>query len=90
MAYNGPGNLFDAGLWALDHAAEIRLPLLLMHSGVDRITSAEASRQFAKSAGKKVTLRIWDGLYHEIHNEPEQGEVLTFMIEWMNSQLKDK
>jgi len=83
-------NLFDAGLWALDHAAEIRLPLLLMHSGIDRITSLEASSQFAKSAGEKVTLRIWDSLYHEIHNEPEQREVFAFMIDWMKSQLKMK
>jgi alpha-beta hydrolase superfamily lysophospholipase len=81
-------NVFESGLWALDHAAEIPLPLLLMHGGADRITSLEASRQFAASAGDKVTLRIWDGLYHEIHNEPEQGEVITFMIDWMNTQLK--
>jgi alpha-beta hydrolase superfamily lysophospholipase len=81
-------NVFESGLWALDHAAEIPLPLLLMHGGADRITSLEASRQFAASAGDKVTLRIWDGLYHEIHNEPEQGEVFTFMIDWMNTQLK--
>ena len=81
-------NVFESGLWALDHAAEIPLPLLLMHGGADRIISLEASRQFAASAGDKVTLRIWDGSYHEIHNEPEQGEVFTVMIDWMNTQLK--
>ena len=83
-------NLFDSGLWVLDHATEFPLSLLLMHAGADRITSVEASSQFAASAGDKVTLRIWDGLYHEIHNEPEQERVFTFMIEWMNSQLKKK
>jgi len=81
---------FETGLWALDHATEISLPLLLMHAHPDRITSSTASSQFAKSAGDKVTLRIWEGLYHEIHNEPEQAEVFAFMIDWMNSQLKDK
>ncbi|MGB7873250.1 MAG: lysophospholipase [Anaerolineales bacterium] len=83
-------NAFETGLWALDHAEDITLPLLLMHGGADRLTSSEASLQFAESAGDKVTLRIWDGLYHEIHNEPEQGEVLAFMVDWMNSQLKKK
>jgi alpha-beta hydrolase superfamily lysophospholipase len=83
-------NTFDTGLWALNHAEEIPMPLLLMHGGADRITSPEASRQFAESAGEKVTLRIWDDLYHEIHNEPEKGEVFEFMIDWMNSQLKKK
>jgi acetyl esterase/lipase len=74
-----------SGQWALDHASEFPLPLLLMHGGDDRLTSAEASRQFAEKAGGKVTLRVWDGLYHEMHNEPEKGEVQAFMLEWLNS-----
>ena len=77
-------SMFEKGLWALNHAAELSLPLLLMHGGADRITSSEASKQLASSAGDKVTLRIWDGLYHEIHNEPEQKEVFALMIDWMN------
>ena len=81
-------NVFESGLWALDHAAEFPLPLLLMHGGADSITSPDASRQFAASAGDKVTLRIWDGLYHEIHNEPEQDEVFAVMVDWMYTQLK--
>jgi len=72
---------YEAGLWAFDHAPELALPLLLMHGGADPITSAEASRQFAEKAGKNVTLRIWDGMYHEIHNEPDQAEVFKVMIE---------
>ena len=76
--------MYEAGLWALDHAPELARPLLLMHGGADPITSAEASRQFADKAGCNVTLRIWDGLYHEIHNEPEQAQVFKFMIEWLD------
>ena len=79
--------MYEAGLWALDHATELALPLLLMHGGADPITSAEASRQFADKAGSHVTLRIWDGLYHEIHNEFEQAEVFKFMIEWLDKHL---
>ncbi len=79
--------MYESGLWALDHASEISLPLLLMHGGADPITSAEASRQFAEKAGKHVTLRIWDGLYHEVHNEPEQAEAFKVMIEWLDKHL---
>jgi len=82
-------DMVEKGLWALGHAAENLLPLLLMHGGADRIISSEASEQFAASAGDKVTLHIWNGLYHEIHNEPEQDEVFAFMIEWMDTQLKN-
>lgn len=80
-------SMYESGLWALDHASELALPLLLMHGGADPITSAEASRQFAGKTGSKVTLRIWDGLYHEIHNEPEQAEVFKVMVEWLDKHL---
>jgi len=83
-------SMYDAGLWAFDHAAEFPLPLLLMHGSGDRITSAEASREFAERAGKKATWHAWDGLYHEIHNEPEKAKVLETMVEWMDGQLRKK
>lgn len=79
--------MYESGLWALEHASEFSLPLLLMHGGADPITSAAASRQFAGQAGKNVTLSIWDGLYHEIHNEFEQGEVFKVMIEWLDKHI---
>jgi alpha-beta hydrolase superfamily lysophospholipase len=82
--------MYEAGLWALDHAADFPLPLLLMHGTADRLTSAPASREFAERGGKKVTWRAWDGWYHEIHNEPEKAEVLKTMVEWMDDHLNKK
>ncbi|OQY34723.1 MAG: lysophospholipase [Anaerolineaceae bacterium 4572_5.1] len=78
--------MYEAGLWSLEHAAEFPLPLLLMHGSADRLTSAEASRQFAEAAGDAVTLKVWDGWYHEIHNEPEKAEVFKTTIEWLDAQ----
>ncbi len=75
--------IYESGLWALEHAAEFPLPLLLMHGSADPITSANASRQFAEKAGDKVTLKIWEGLYHEIHNEAGQAEVFSVMLDWL-------
>lgn len=78
---------YEAGLFALDHAAELSLPLLLMHGAGDTITSPEASKEFAADAGKMCTLKIWDGLYHEIHNEPEQGDVFATVVDWLNQHI---
>ena len=72
------------GQWALDHAHRFSLPLLLMHGSADRITSVEASRQFAGQIPGQCTFKLWDGLYHETHNEPEQKAVIAFMIDWLN------
>jgi acylglycerol lipase len=80
-------DMLQSGLWALEHAAEFPLPLLLMHGGADRITSPQASREFAAQAGEVCTLKIWDGFYHEIHNEPEQQQVFEYLLEWLNGAL---
>lgn len=78
-------DMLQSGLWALEHAADFPLPLLLMHGGDDRLTSAQASREFATQASHRCTLKIWDGFYHEIHNEPKQGQVFGYLLEWLDS-----
>ncbi len=76
--------IYENGLWALEHAAEFPLPLLLMHGGADSIISLQAVQEFAEKAGDKVTLKVWDGMYHEIHNEPEQAQVFAYMLDWLD------
>lgn len=86
--------LGKAALTAIDlcfaHAKEFKPPLLIMHGKMDRLTYPSGSEDFAKLAGetnKDVTLKLWEGLYHEIHNESEQAEVFKVMIEWMDKRL---
>ncbi len=76
-----------AGRWALAHAAEFGPPLLLMQGSADRLVYPEGSRQFAQLVPGDVTLKIWDGLYHEIHNEPEKEDVLRFLVDWLDRHL---
>ena len=78
-------DMLQAGEWALAHAAEFPLPLLLVHGSADEITSAAATQEFAGKVRGDCTLKIWDGFYHETHNEPEKAEVLGFMIDWLRS-----
>ena len=82
--------IYESGLWAIEHAAEFPVPLLLMQGTGDRVTSEQANHEFAGRAGKKATWRAWDGWYHEIHNEPEKEKVLKAMIVWMDQRLKKK
>jgi len=76
--------------WTFEHAHEFSLPLLIMHGKDDKLGYPRGSEEFAGLVKQDCTLKLWDGLYHEIHNEPEQGEVLDFMVNWMNSQLRNK
>ncbi|HLF75245.1 MAG TPA: lysophospholipase [Anaerolineales bacterium] len=72
------------------HVKDVRLRLLVMHGTADKLTYPSGSEQFAQlvqAAGGDVTLKLWEGLYHEIHNEPQKAEVFKFMIEWLDKHL---
>ncbi len=77
-------DFLDAGAWALAHAGEWSLPLLLMHGGADRLCSATGSGDFAARAGDCCTLRVFDGCYHEIHNEPGKQQVFDCVLQWLD------
>src|SRR3989339_19404 len=78
---------YNAGFWALDHAAELSLPMLLMHGDADKLTSYKASQEFSDKAGALCTCRIWPGFYHEIHNDPGRDAVMAELIEWLQSRM---
>lgn len=73
--------------WIFEHAPEFNLPLLIMHGTADKIAYSWGSEELASKIGQNCTLKLWDGPYHEPHNEPEKDQVLRFMTAWMESQL---
>jgi len=80
----------DAVNLCFTHATKFSLPLLLMHGKKDTLVYPSGSEEFARLAGetnKDVTLKLWDGLHHELHNEPEQAEVFKIMVEWLDKHL---
>ena len=77
---------YEAGLWALNHAADLKRPLLIFHGTDDRLTSCIASEKFASEVKGDVTFHLWEGLYHECHNEPEKAEVIGLMTDWVASK----
>ncbi len=78
----------SAGLWAIEHASEMKLPLLLFHGTEDKLTSPEGSKEFADKVKENCTFRLWDGFYHETHNEPEKEEVLKYIVTWLDQWTK--
>lgn len=78
--------LVSNGQWCLSHADRLQTPSLLMHGNADEFTSVDGSRQFAaKAPDKLVTYKEWEGLYHEMHNEPQRQEVFQFMAGWLSA-----
>lgn len=79
--------LLEARSWTLEHAAELELPLLLMHGKTDKIAYPSGSIDFAAPIDEKCTLVLWDDAYHELHNEPERAEVFEVIINWLDKLL---
>jgi alpha-beta hydrolase superfamily lysophospholipase len=77
-----------AAKYSLVHAPELKIPALMLHGSDDLITSPEGSRIFAEQTGL-AELKIWEGGYHELHNELFREEVLNFILNWINRQLNN-
>ena len=68
-------------------AARFSVPLLLLHGGADRLTYPTGSRAFAAAVDPGLcTLTVYDGLFHELHNEPERARVLDDVVAWLDRQ----
>ena len=80
--YHGAMN---AASYSLEHASDLKIPTLIIHGSDDLITSPEGSREFAGKSGK-VTFRIWEGGYHELHNEIFKDEVFSFIMKWIENK----
>lgn len=81
-------SLFNEGARVLSNAADISLPVLLLHGAEDQLTSVSASQDFVNALGssdKRCT--VYEGMYHELFNEPEQDDILQTCTLWMEERL---
>lgn len=78
--------LLGVGKTMRQRAAGLKRPVLTMHGGDDRLTAPEGSLWLAESA-PDATLKIWNGLYHEIFNEFEKDLVLDEVVGWIDARL---
>jgi len=69
---------------------ELRLPILLQQGTADALVDIAGTRQLETGAvNATVTTHYYDGLYHEIFNEPEQAAVIADTIAWLDSVMAD-
>jgi alpha-beta hydrolase superfamily lysophospholipase len=65
-------------------APELTLPLLLQHGTADRICAPAGTRALAAAAGSvDLTVRWYDGFWHEIYHEPGRERPLADLREWL-------
>lgn len=67
-----------------DQVSQLRLPILIMHGTDDRLTDPQGSQWLFESVGSSdKTLKLYQGYYHEIFNEPEHERVLADVETWL-------
>ncbi len=82
--------IVEAGEAAIRDAGKLTMPTLVQAAGDDKLVDPEGSRQFSAAAPAGLcTLKVYDGLYHEIYNErpADRTHVLTDLKEWLTRQL---
>eukprot|EP00002_Diphylleia_rotans_P039355 TRINITY_DN9100_c0_g1_i5.p1 TRINITY_DN9100_c0_g1~~TRINITY_DN9100_c0_g1_i5.p1 ORF type:complete len:175 (+),score=37.77 TRINITY_DN9100_c0_g1_i5:844-1368(+) len=79
-------------LHTMDHiqksVANIRLPILIMSGTSDKLVNPEGSRYVYENAqSSDKTIKLYDGLYHEIFNEPEKDTVIADLLSWLSAHI---
>ncbi len=83
-----------AQLLALAEAArraipQISIPALVLHGGADSLIDPGGTEEIYGLLGSvDKTCRIYEGLCHEIFNEPEREEVLREVVDWLAGWLR--
>ncbi len=80
--------LLEAMLFAATAASHVTIPLLLLQGSADRVVNPDGARLvFNATQSQDKTLKIYDGLYHEVFNEPEHPKVLADVAAWIRTRL---
>ncbi len=67
---------------------EITTPLLIMYGSADRLSNPAGCQLLYDSVkSPDKTLRKYEGLYHEIYNEPEKQKVYADIEEWLSHHV---
>jgi alpha-beta hydrolase superfamily lysophospholipase len=68
--------------------SEITLPLLIMQGTHDRISDPSSSKLlFDGVSSKDKTMKLYEGFYHEIFNDPERLQVFSDMEAWLKARV---
>ncbi|MGZ2387199.1 lysophospholipase [Staphylococcus saprophyticus] len=75
----------------VNHLKDVKsLPLLLMYGTEDRVADISAMDLIKdKIMTEELYFKVWEGLYHEIHNEPERDEVMRYILAFLNNSASN-
>lgn len=71
-------------------ARVIELPVMMMHGTADKLTAPAGSQWLHDNIqSQDKTLRLYEGLFHEIFNEPEAEKIYQEVVEWLDDRISN-
>jgi alpha-beta hydrolase superfamily lysophospholipase len=81
-------SLLSTEALVLGRASDLTTPVYLQCGSADGLVDPRGARQLHDGASSNdKTLKVYEGLFHEIYNEPEQAEVRGDLLAWMDQRL---
>lgn len=72
-----------------DKFNKISCPILVLHGTGDKLTDYRGSMKlFENASSEDKELKLFEGWYHELCNEPEKEKVFKIMKEWMSDEKR--
>jgi len=68
-------------------ANKVTLPVMIFQGSADRLDPGDAKFLYDAVSSADKTLKIYEGLFHETHNEPECAMVLHDMEAWLEAHV---
>jgi acylglycerol lipase len=65
-------------------APGLRLPTLVLHGTADKLVPLAATQPVYQAFGTRdCVVQLYEGLYHEVFNEPERARVTADLLHWL-------
>ncbi len=74
--------------WIQEHAAELRVPLLIQHGEADSIARPDGSQRFVTNVTEPDKTYIeYPGAFHQVHNDLCHQQVTSDLLNWLEQHL---
>ena len=74
--------------YVTEHATEIKLPIIIVQGSDDKLVDPSGAQLLYDLVGSEdKMIKIYDGFYHEVFNEPEHEQVLNDVETWLGAHL---
>lgn len=73
----------------IQHFKDIQsMPALLMYGTEDKLLELRSFNELKNNLNtNEFYFKVWEGFYHEIHNEPERDQVMRYVLTFLNNSV---